>query len=719
MPRTASFLLALIVVLLVGASIPGSGVSGSPAFDMSAPEAGAFAPGRVLVRWRQGIDPAQIIEPAKARGWAVERTLSPLSAAVLAVPEGEELAAIAALKADPRVLSAEPDVRAYATASGRHSAATPGRQPNDAHWVDQWAARRVQAPAAWTVSSGLPATIVAIIDSGIDLNHPEFSGRIRPGYDFVNNDNDPQDDYGHGTHVAGIIAAAGDNDLGVAGLSWQTLILPYKALDNTGGGWASDIAAAVLTADEAGASIINLSLGLTGPSDTLHAALRMAYQDGAIIIAASGNDGASAVSYPAAYPEVIAVAASTHGDDWAGYSNRGPEIDLAAPGGEADDLIISTSLNHGYGEMYGTSIAAPHVSGLAALMLAVAPSASNVTIAGALRNTADKVGSYAYTNGRNDRLGYGRVNAGKALRQVMQPELRPEPDHLQLLAGVGGTLPSAQVVLSNPSSQPLSWQLTEISGDWLDIDAPWNGALAYPTERTLNIQVISQLPAGAYTATIRIQTTTLGGLAEEIVLPVRLHVAAQIRQHFLPAIEHENLAVGWVDASSGGTRFDLADDGIQIVDLPFIFPYYGVEYDYFWLQANGFISFGQSYPGSQYAVNDCIPSLTPPDGAIYGLWTDLDPSAGGAIYTRDMQSDYFVIEWRDLPGFGSNDPNTFQVILWPDGRVLLQYQAVASPAAVTVGLENWDNTMGVQAACNGAGALPAAGQRLYYDTALP
>lgn len=731
--RLVSFLLVLMLFLIgLSRGVSSQSMTAQQSGQASSwpPPAGAFAPGRVLVRWRQGVSYKQVAPRVTEAGGRLLRVLDPLPAAVIETPVGQESAVIAALKGHPLILSAEPDYRAYAvggSAPSRVSAnsglgwkrlAAGGYQPNDTYWVDQWAARRVQAPAAWELSTGNDSVIVAVVDSGIDLDHPEFAGRLLPGYDYVNQDSDPQDDYGHGTHVAGIIAATGDNGEGVAGMAWNVQLLPLKVLDKTGVGTASNVALGVLNAASHNASVINLSLALTGTSQVLHDAIQVAYDNGAIIVAAAGNDGGT-VSYPAAYPEVLAVAATTHWEEWAPYSNSGPQVDLAAPGGESDDPILSTSLGDSYATLYGTSVAAPYVAGVAALMRAMAPTTSNVTIAGILRNTADKVGSEPYVNGRNNRLGYGRLNAGQALRQVLPPVLRFDPAGLSLFMESGGELPEAIVTLSNPSSQPLSWQVAELSQDWLDADGPWSGILAYPNQVAMHVRVIKQQPVGSYEASIKFRVTQLGGQQQDYLLPVQLQTVTQLHNTFLPLAFHEQLVTSWVDGALGGIAINLSEDGAQPIGLPFNFPFYGRRYNTVWIHANGFLSFGQGYPGSSYAVNDCVPSLDLPNDAIYALWTDLDPSQAGKVYFRNVANEYFVIEWRDVPERGSSAPNTFEVILWPDGRVLIQYKEVANPANATVGLENWDASMGWLVTCHGGGLLPTAGRALRFHTALP
>ena len=171
--------------------------------------------------------------------------------------------------------------------------------PNDPGWGSQYGLTAIRAPQGWELSSGSSSVTIAIIDSGVDLSHADLAGKITAGYDFVNNDDTPQDDFGHGTHVAGIAAALGNNGTGVAGVSWGARVMPLKVLSSTGSGTYANVAAAIVWAADHGAQVINLSLGGVSPSATLEAAVVYAYNKGMLLVAASGNTGSSQVLYPA------------------------------------------------------------------------------------------------------------------------------------------------------------------------------------------------------------------------------------------------------------------------------------------------------------------------------------------------------------------------------------------------------------------------------------
>lgn len=725
--------LAILALLIVATGLPPMEASAQEGPLLPAPPAmqpGEFLPGRILVGWNEGTNRAAQAELLAGQGWKLLRRIDELNVAVVAVPQGEELAAAAALQADPAVAYAEPDYLAAAAglfAAPAQQSAPPlsaqGVQPNDTFWSAQWSLRRMQAPLAWTLNQGATAVTVAVIDSGIDLSHPEFAGRIQPGFDYVEWDTVPQDQFGHGAHVSGVIAAAGNNGRGVAGAAWNVQLVPLRVLDRNGLGTASNIAQAIVAAANRRVQVINLSLALSGPSTAVQNAIIAAVNNDCLVVAATGNDSQAgfppaAVSYPAAYPQVVAVAAVTRWEERASYSNGGPQVMLAAPGGEASDPIYSTSLNGGYAMLYGTSIAAAHLSGAASLLRSYAPQWSAAAVRDALRNTADKVGSTPYVAGRNDALGYGRVNAAAALRWSIPPTLSMAPESPYLLASAGQPLPTATVTLSNPSQQPLSWQVVDVSPGWLRVDLPWSGSMVYGDAPRLQLRLASLPPSpGLNWGTIGLRTTDPFGQPRDYLITVRVVVASQLYQTFLPAVQMGALAGAWVDVANSGVGLLLGDDGAQTVPLAFSFPFYGRSYSQVAVHANGFLSFGGSYPGSAYAANHCLPSVAAPNGAIFALWDDLDPSQGGRVSYRSTAG-YLAVEWRDVP-HKSGGASTFQVLLLPDGQVRINYGATVQTGSATVGAESWDASFAWPVACNNTGAPPSSGQSLLWNTALP
>ncbi|GAB4266328.1 MAG: S8 family peptidase [Thermoleophilia bacterium] len=297
-----------------------------------------------------------------------------------------------------------------------------------------WGITRVGAPTVWAASFTAPANgtgdgvNVAVIDTGIDLDHPDLAGNIEGGYMAIaatgkyRKNRSYNDDNGHGTHVAGIIAAA-NNGVGVVGVAPQADLYAVKALDQNGSGWTSDIVDGIYWAigthsdrDAAGnltpgndIRVINMSFGSDYLSTTLASAVRDAYAAGILLVAAAGNDGA-AVDYPGSYPEVVAVAATDATDAVPSWSSRGPEVELAAPGVS----VYSTYAGGGYKVLSGTSMAAPHVSGSAALVWGAQPELSVADLRTLLTASAEDLGA----PGRDDLTGAGLVRPDRALNLV-------------------------------------------------------------------------------------------------------------------------------------------------------------------------------------------------------------------------------------------------------------------------------------------------------------
>ncbi len=400
------------------------------------PDAGAeYVPGEILVKFAATAAPRRPLAPADTglvsvnrlnRRFGVQRiepvftTLQPQNADdyglnrvyKLVVPPQTDLdAMLAAYQADPNVEYAEPNIIFRALETDVF--------PGDTLFAQQWALNNtgqtggtadadIDAPEAWNVITGSTGILIAVVDTGVDYTHPDLNdGRVRTDIDrdFVNNDNDARDDQGHGTHVAGIIAAAA-NGSGTVGILWQASILPVKVLSAQGSGSADQVAQGIQYAADQGARVINMSLGAPLCSQTIADAVNYAFEKGAVIVAAAGNDG-GAVGYPAKHERVIAVAATDGKDRRATFSNRGPEVDVAAPG----VAILSTVPNGGYESFSGTSMASPHVAGVAGLILAQTGTLTNAQVMAVLRNSADDLGMAGF----DDDFGHGRVNAFNAV----------------------------------------------------------------------------------------------------------------------------------------------------------------------------------------------------------------------------------------------------------------------------------------------------------------
>lgn len=239
--------------------------------------------------------------------------------------------------------------------------------PNDPRYPEQWALPAIGAPSAWDeLPADAPKVTVAVIDSGICASHPDLAGRIEAGWDFLENDDIPQDDFGHGCSVAGIIAANMNDSIGIAGVAPNAQIMPLRVLNGSGVGSYSDVAAAIVYAADNGAQVINLSLGGSNPSSMLENAVNYAISKGVIVVAAAGNNGTEGALYPAAYPDVIAVGSVDPNLQHSSFSNYGSQIDIWAPGRD----ILTTKRDGSYGLVSGTSFAAPYVAGAKAISYA-------------------------------------------------------------------------------------------------------------------------------------------------------------------------------------------------------------------------------------------------------------------------------------------------------------------------------------------------------------
>ena len=409
-------------------------LSAQPAQGQSFGQAASpFAEDEILVRFKQGLG-ANVAGRALAALSAVAQPspeLAKIGVQLVKVPRGKVLDTVASLRQSSQVEFAEPNYLVQAA-----DTITP-TIPNDRFWSSQWGPPDIQAPLAWSVTTGTVSVAIAVIDTGIDLTHPDLSPNLwtNPGetgldanghdkrtngidddgdgyvddwqgWNFVTGTNSPQDEYGHGTHVSGIAAAVGNNGMGIAGMAWGVRIMVLKILGSAGIGSVSDLATAMIYATDHGARVINLSLGDTVPATVMEDAVNYAYAHGVTVVAAAGNNGTQ-VLYPAAYPNAIAVASVDFNNAHSSFSNSGPQVALAAPGSG----IYSTCLGGSYCFKDGTSMATPHVAGTAALLASRLVPNTVDNIRAALQNTALDLGP----TGRDPQFGYGLVQAYDAL----------------------------------------------------------------------------------------------------------------------------------------------------------------------------------------------------------------------------------------------------------------------------------------------------------------
>ncbi len=487
-----------------------------------------FAAGRVLV----GVIEAEVGAASADVAWAdlgvlevapLDIRSAPVAAAgapvltgyQLTVPAGEEWSIIAALQADPAVVFAEPDWLAriaqneahVTVGSGSPTAAaiatteTPFRV-SDSLYPDQWYLQRMGMSRAWGAAlgeggAGSNEVVVAVLDTGVDFTHPDLQGRLLPGRNYRFAGATPQDDNGHGTHIAGLIAAAANNG-GMVGAGWDARILPMKVLDAKGEGWTSTIAQAMRDAADGNAVIINLSLEIVSDSSfVLGAAVEYAHAQGALVIAAAGNCRSRTISncpepvrYPAAYPTVLAVAATTYYDGVPYYSARGSQLDIAAPGGGSGQSILSTwsssaisrctrglrEVNNGfYCLADGTSMAAGVVSGVAALIWSVRPELSADEVRAILLASAAPLAGSS-----SEQVGRGRLDAERALRLALRPRVYFDTSQVAVTALEGAAAITRTITLFNPSLEPVTWAITPTGAtDWYAVLGPHTGTVRY------------------------------------------------------------------------------------------------------------------------------------------------------------------------------------------------------------------------------------------------
>jgi len=389
-------------------------------------------------------------------------------------------------------------------ASGAPLSASAASVPNDPYYADyQWNLRQIRAPEAWDLTTGDRRVVIAIVDTGIALDHPDLIDKLVPGINLVTPGAPPADDNGHGTHMAGIAAAATNNGVGVAGVSWEARLMPVKVLDQTGGGDVNRVAQGITWAVDHGARVINLSFDGPDPSQALADAVQYARGKGALVVAAVGNEGRADPTYPAALDGVMAVAATDRNDQRLASSNTGSYVSVAAPGQDIPSTYWDPSAGNTYALASTSSQGAPHVAGLAGLIWSVNPDLSGDAVRQLIENHADDVGR----PGRDDETGFGRINAYRALQAALPwnydssgaTAYRAPAEAAQRLylpyvvKGSDGW--TSTIALQNPTDQAVTLTVTFIGPTGSVVTAV--GAGLSPQGATiLPLQLLSGVPAG-------------------------------------------------------------------------------------------------------------------------------------------------------------------------------------------------------------------------------
>ena len=522
--------------------------------------------------------------------------------------------------------------------------------PNDTYYSDQWAHNNTgqagsgnvgipdcdtDTDEAWDITTGSEDIIIAILDTGVNPNHSEFAGKMVDGWDFVNNDDDPDDDYGHGTPCAGIAAAIGNNNSGIAGVSWGSKIMSVKILDSGGSGNDTDIANGVLFAVDNGARIVSMSLGGGSFVTYFDDAITYANENGTVVFAASGNDNTGTVSYPSRYDDCISVGAlspcnerknpgSCDGENWWG-SNFGAELNFMAPG----VLINTTAMGGGYTSSFnGTSSACPHAAGIGALILSVTPALSADQVLAIMELTADDL----YGPGFDTETGFGRLNAFQSVSYSMSAPQIDMPEELIEFEMDPGDEVSDVVLIVNTGDDDLTYSIDPEEYYWTDSDGEF--------------------------------------------------------------IEYE-----WIDIEGIGTEVSFVHNdeaAPESIQLDFAFPFYGLEYTECIVNANGWIGFGDD---NVEWLNTVLPSDEAPMPGVFGFWDDLNPNnsgnsdlmAGDVYYHSD---DSRLVVWFDnvVHWYGSNEIEgtyDFQMVLYNDGVIMFNYRSMVSELGLaTIGIQN-------------------------------
>lgn len=501
-----------------------------------------FVPGELLVKFKPAVAGQSARQRASQAGVTAVETLPAIDVVAIRVTPGQEASVIQRLQARSDVEFVEPNYRAYAQ-----------EFPSDLDYASQWGLPKIELTTAWDVTRGNSDVVVAVIDTGIDLQHPDLNcatstgqSKLVSGWNFVDNSNNPDDNNGHGSHVAGIIAACTDNAAGVAGVAPDIRLLPLKALNDSGNGAYADVADAIIYAANNGAKIVNLSLGGASSSSTLAAAVQYAYSRGVLVVAASGNAGQPTIYYPAAYTQAVAVGSTTPSDTRSYFSNYGDGLDVVAPGSN----IISTVpvppgtsyQDYGYAYKSGTSMASPHVAGLAALIWSVAPDLTHDEVRAAILSTTDDLGSQGF----DPDYGYGRINALKALVayagiKVQDTSDGSAIDSLTFLIDDKTVMPlSSSIKVSKLSTTATEWSVSASTPQtWLTITPGSAGQISTLAFADYTLGVTRPDSYGAYTTDLLITGSSAGnGQSSSQVITVRLTYVPQIKRHFLPFIFH-------------------------------------------------------------------------------------------------------------------------------------------------------------------------------------
>ena len=645
-----------------------------------------YAEGELLVRFAPHVD---VCEPDVVRANVLMTALGSASVeqeysivpglCLIRLPEGMTVEeAIKVLGRSDGVLYVEPNYKVKALSV----------IPNDPMFSQLWnmhntgqtggtADADIDAPEAWDITTSAGDVLVAVIDTGVDYRHPDLAANMwvnqqeftgTPGvdddgngyvddiygYDFANRDGDPIDDNGHGSFVSGIIGAVGNNAKGVAGVCWNVKIIAVKFLDKNRSGYTSDAIYSIQYAALMGARVISNSWGGGGYSSALENAIRAAGDAGILFIASAGdglgNNNDINPQYPSSYEldNVIAVLSTDRNDRLSKHSNYGlTSVDLGAPGGDSDNLIRSCYKDGGYTSMYGTSMAAAHVSGACALIWSVCPVLSPVEVKDLITRTVDPLPSLTERC-----VSGGRLNLHRAI--------------------------------------------VETEAAWIDI-MPDTGSIAPGGVNDANVIFEANLPVGTYKGQIIAYTND--PCMPQTIIPVTMNVEQvdyftelfKFEYPFNPGDPNRNdmayrtltltpngsgsyyqaccrEATSFPVDPNGGTNIQLRDDDYVQIDLNGKqIDFYGTSYETIYVGSNGYITFvsGDTCYLESFEHHFNLPRIS-------ALFDDLDPSAGGTVSWKQL-NDRIVVTFENVPKLSLSNTNSFQVEIFYNGTIRLTF----------------------------------------------
>lgn len=468
MSRALSTILAFLV-LAAGVMPVAAADEKDPPPDAEAPPTvsseGQVVPGEVIVRFRDA-DRGPAL--ARAHGLATVASLGTPAAGLPAVVStaGRPVDQVLnQLRADPNVEYAEPSYRVQLVEE-------TGVGVNDPLTAGQYSLDQMRVRDAWSLSTGGNG-VVAVLDTGVMANHPDLSGRVLPGYDFVNDDSNAADDNGHGTWVAGIIAAKANDGYGIAGISWSDMILPVKIMTREGTGSTSDLIAGIRWAADHGATVINMSVGGFPYTQGVQDAINYAWGKGVVLVGAAGNNNRDETFYPASMANVVSVSATQVNDEFSHWSSYGSAVDVSAPGSsvQTTNCTVCTYAGHdtwgAHTYISGTSFATPNVAGVVALIQARYPHFTPQQVVDRLISTVDDRG----VAGWDKRYGRGRVNAYRALGATVAAGGLLGGDALE----GNNSLAAARVIPLGTATRPSVYPAGDV--DFFAVDVPRAGRL--------------------------------------------------------------------------------------------------------------------------------------------------------------------------------------------------------------------------------------------------